>query len=470
MAAPYTSVTVQNYNLNAPPDDGSQTPSNEITWAKHKTKIGDPLKTALESIDTNLTAAFAKIIGGGGVTAVADDYTVLAGDQGKLVKMSVASKTITTPSAATVGSPFLFAVLNNSSGDLTIDGSGAQTIDGNATLTVPSRRGLMLWTDGTNWFTSGVNWQEEVITPPQGRLTLTTLTPILAAGVTAGTSVFYTPYNGNKVPLYNATRFVPYTFAELTLTLAAQHVASAIYDVFAFLDGTTVRIGTGPAWTTATAGAGARGTGAATTELERVGGLWVNKVSMTARNGASTYTVAAQAGTYLGSIFMDGTNGQISCLIAYGQDRKWGVWNAYNRKPIIVQAGDATASWNYNTNTVRQSRATAGNTLAVFAGLPEESFKCRFGQTVDASDAAGTGEINIGIGVNSTTAFSGRVGKKQSGNDNHRVSVLAEHIIAPAIGIQNVNMLENTPTTGGATNQVFFGGDDDMQMTAEWMG
>lgn len=467
MADPYEAVTVTNYNLNPPPDDGTEVPANEITWAKHTSKLAGPLKAAIEEMDTNLTAAFAKIIGGGGVTAVADDYTVLASDQGKLVKMSVASKTITTPSAVTVSSPFLFAVLNNSSGDLTIDGSGAQTIDGSATLTVPSRRGLMLWTDGTNWFSMGVNWQEEVITPPQGRLTLTTLTPILAADVTAGTNVYYTPYVGNKVPLYNGTRYVPTTFAELTLALASQHTASGIFDVFIFLDGTTVRIGTGPAWATPTAGSGARGTGAGTTELERVGGLWVNKVSMTARNGASTYTVAANAGTYLGSIYIDGTNGQVSHLHLYGQSRKAGVWNAYNRKPIILQMGDATATWNYTSATIRQANGAAGNTIAAFCGLPEEFVDTRHAQSIQFDDE---GVLTmIGVGVNSTTVTSGKRGTVTQGTvDDGRFELEASHVLAPFIGINNINALEANLTGSGVI--IFNGGNDDMLMTAKWMG
>ena len=44
MANPFTSVTVSNYNLNPPPDDGTEVPENKLQWAKHKEKIGDPLK------------------------------------------------------------------------------------------------------------------------------------------------------------------------------------------------------------------------------------------------------------------------------------------------------------------------------------------------------------------------------------------------------------------------------------------
>jgi hypothetical protein len=76
--------------------------------------------------------------------------------------------------------------------------------------------------------------------------------------------------------------------------------------------------------------------------------------------------VAGNYATYLGSIFMDGTNGQISCHNTYGQSRKWGVWNAYNRDPITLLMGDSTASWTYSTATIRQSNAAAGNALTTF--------------------------------------------------------------------------------------------------------
>jgi hypothetical protein len=86
---------------------------------------------------------------------------------------------------------------------------------------------------------------------------------------TSATSVFYTPYVGNQCPIWNGNVTSMYAFAQQTLALASQHVASNIYDVFAFLNpsGGAFTIATGPAWATSTAGSGARGTGAATTQL-----------------------------------------------------------------------------------------------------------------------------------------------------------------------------------------------------------
>lgn len=154
MGNPYTSVTVTSYNSNPPADDGSEVAANRVQWSTHKTKIGDPLKTAIESINTNTNTAFAKLVGGGGVTSTATDYTVVAGDQGKLVKVT-ASATITTPDATVVTSPFVFGILNLHTSAITLDGSGSQTINGASSIQVGAGEGYLVWTDGSNWFVVG---------------------------------------------------------------------------------------------------------------------------------------------------------------------------------------------------------------------------------------------------------------------------------------------------------------------------
>jgi hypothetical protein len=116
------------------------------------------------------------------------------------------------------------------------------------------------------------------------------------------------------------------------------------YYVFGFPNSGVPTLVTGPAWNSSTAGSCSRGTGAGTTELTRLAGYWVNNVSMSARNGTTTYSVGANLATYLGSIFIDGTAGQVTCHMSWGQSRKWGVWNAFNRQPLDLKTGDSTAS------------------------------------------------------------------------------------------------------------------------------
>ena len=315
-----------------------------------------------------------------------------------------------------------------------------------------------------------------VVPPPQGRLTPQSALPVATADVVSMTGFYYTPYVGNLVPIYNGAIFVPKTFAELPLTLVASHLANQIYDVFAFLDSGTVTIGTGPAWTTPTAGAGARGTGGGTTQLTRFNGIWVNTVSMTTRNSAATFTVPANQGTYLGSIAMDGTNGQTTFHVSYGASRKAGIWNAYNRVPIRMQAGDPGASWAYGTNTIRASNALSANSVQSFCGLPEESIHGLFKQRIKLANTSGvhTGAANIGIGVNSTTVMSGTRGVWMCSvnsltTNEPEATVIAEHIILPSIGINNINCLEISPSATNVTI-TYFGTETYMKLSTLYNG
>ena len=307
---------------------------------------------------------------------------------------------------------------------------------------------------------------------PGGYLTLTSATPIITGDVTAATAVYYTPFRGNQCPIYGGSSFSIFTFTEQTLTLVSAHAASTIYDIFAFSNSGVFTIGTGPAWTNSGAGTGARGSGAATTQLTLLNGIWVNAVSMTARNGNTTYTVDANQGTYLGSIFVDGSAGQVSCYRTWGSSRKWGVWNYYNRQPTYLLAGDSTATWNYNNATIRQSNGATTNSLTIFCGIAELATPISFSQRITMNtNAANAQPIYIGVGVNSTTAFSGQVGSLDLFNGSGTVLITtvvarANYILAPSLGINTINMLEQGTATGTHT---FQGTQSYMELTAQWL-
>lgn len=465
MADPYTPVSITGYNSNPPVDDGSQTEANRVKWSTIKTKITDPVKTRTDTMDTNIAAAFGKV--DSGVTSTAISYTVISTDQGKLVRATASGITITTPDATDVDSPFVFELLNDSSGDITLDGSGSQTVDGDASVTVPAGTGARVRTDGSNWFTGGQNFQRTLIVP-QGRLTPVSATPVIAANA-AVTSLFYTFFVGNLIPIPNGTLFNVREFSELTLTLVSAHAASTIYDVFIFDNSGTLTIGTGPAWTNSAAGAGSRGTGAGTTELERLKGMFVNKVSMTARNGSTTYTVDAKSGIYVGSIFIDTVAGQVTCHVDFGQARKWGVWNAYNRKQVFLKGGDSTASWTTATTNFAQSRADANNFVHVFSGLPEEAFDLRFTQMVTSAVGVSTSDAQIGLGYNSTSVLSGREGQHlftSAGNNTLRSTINAEYNAPPALGLQKINALEKS--SSGTVNNTYHGTEAFMLYSARY--
>lgn len=312
---------------------------------------------------------------------------------------------------------------------------------------------------------------------PEGYLTLSTDAdnPILTADAASKTAVYYTPFTGNWTLVSDGTALYPHQFSQQSLSLiAGAHAANSIYDVFIYQSTTasSVVIGTGPAWTAATAGAGARGSGAGTSQLAKLNGLWTNAVQVTLTNGASTYTCPINQGVYLGSIFIDGTAGQVSCYRSFGQNRKWGVWNNYNRQQIILKMGDNTASWTNGSSVIRYANNSTANNAKSFAGLPEATTTVEYISQARITIASGAGTYSIGVGWNSTSAFSGTVGYYDIVNNNaNNIRVgnnnIAKYVSPPALGMQEISALEQSTSVDTWT---VLGTEASMQLNVNWLG
>lgn len=92
---------------------------------------------------------------------------------------------------------------------------------------------------------------------PQGRLTLSSGEPVMSANQAGKTSIFYTPYVGNNVPIYDGSAFVPTPFAERSNDLTQSVIGKAgpsvagpyqCVDGFVWNDTGTVRLTRGPKW------------------------------------------------------------------------------------------------------------------------------------------------------------------------------------------------------------------------------
>lgn len=436
-------------------------------------------------------------------------YTVTAADRGKLVKCDTSGGawTLNLPSASSAGDGFEFAAIKTTSdaSAVTLDGNASETVNGATTEALSLLAqwdAIRLRCDGSNWQIIGgfklyglkvgiaannllaLNSAGQFpampmgpVPAPQGRLTLTTVTPVIASDVTAGTSVFYTPYVGQICPIYDGTNWQMWTFGEQTLTLnAAAHAINTVYDVIAFNNAGTFTIGTMPAWTTAgnfvSAGVLTTGTAARASALSRVQGLMVNTgaLSGTVKNGASSYTVAASQGTYLGTIWIDATAGQLSCHVSYGQNRKWGVWNAYNRVPIVLIGGDPTASWPRASATIRAANGATANSLTTLCGLAEEWIDTKFEQLTDHAENGTNFNWSSGIGRASITAYSGRVGTLittvASVNSIGGIAISSLQV-PPVIGLEAFSALEKGIASGTTT---FYGTNANMELRAVWRG
>lgn len=361
-------------------------------------------------------------------------YTILATDRVVGTNAALtASRAWTLPAANAVNAGGMIIVADfqgtvTGVNTIVITRAGADTINGGTTVTISAANGAYaLFSDGiSKWSAqaigasavaavSSLNQQTGALvlfTPPQGRVTVSTGTPVVTSTVTAATSVFYTAYVGKNVPIYNGTAVAQYQICaantsgacQLTITLGANWTLNTNYDVFIGLDTGTVRACTGPAWTSATV----RGTGAGTTQLSQLDGLQTNTVSMTCRyNNTTTFTCAVNQCTYVGS-FRTTAAGQVDYIFggtaSGGTAAVLNVCNYYNRVMTTPTVADNGVGYAYSTGTTRQARASAGNQITFLNCFQEESISVNYYQQM--STAAVSGAFGrFGIGVDSTSAF-----------------------------------------------------------------
>lgn len=280
------------------------------------------------------------------------------------------------------------------------------------------------------------------ISAPGGRLTNSSGSPVVTSTVSGATTIYYEPFRGRMVPLYDGSSWQVHDFGAALSQATTDSTKSPAacttnsnYDVFVWLDGSTYRATRGPAWSSSTA----RGTGAGTTELEYVQGLLVNKQAIT--NGP-----AAQRGLYVGTIR---TNASSQVDFTYGSKAAGGgaavlgVWNMYNRVRISTSSENGTDSWTYGTGTWRSANASDTTRVSFVSGLADDAFDAVYTQIAysTASNAFS------GIGYDSTSAFSGRTGACgvnafMTGPARYSTTALGYHYV------QAIERLQTTTTAG----------------------
>src|SRR5438094_1397533 len=257
------------------------------------------------------------------------------------------------------------------------------------------------------------------IVRPGGRLTLTSGTAVTTADVTAATTVYYTPYLGNQIPLYNGTdRWLIDTFSEISIAVPA--TTSTMYDLFIYDSSGTPTL-EALAWTNDTTRA---------TALTTQDGMLV-------KTGATTRL-------YVGSVRTTTVSGQTEDSTA-----KRYLWNDYNRVPRQLQKLYGDTNWTYTTATLRQANANAANQVEVVVGVAEVVVRL----TLHAQALNNTGGMTtaIGIGYDSTSAMITDAGSANGHSSNFNTATYAHAVHVPAIGRHFYAGLEYSEAVGTTT-------------------
>lgn len=284
---------------------------------------------------------------------------------------------------------------------------------------------------------------------PGGRLTLESGVAVSTSDQTAKTTVYYTPYLHGHVPLYDGVGWYAAPFAEISQTLGnnttspSAAAVSSVYDLFVWNNAGTITLSRGPAWSSSTS----RGTGAGTTELERINGRYTNKVAIS--NGP-----AANRGLYVGTIATDGNgaNGQLSMVFAPaaasgGSTNRLDVWNMYNRVKLSSTCKDSADSWTYTTATWRAANNSAANCVKVVCGLQEDQYEA---VAVNTAQSSANWNVGCGIGLDSTSAWTGLPGMQAAAvsTPENSTAFFTGHV---GIGLHTLTRLEWSVAAGTTT-------------------
>jgi hypothetical protein len=206
----------------------------------------------------------------------------------------------------------------------------------------------------------------------EGRLTLTTGVPVTSADVVGTTNLYFTPFRGNNISLWNGTAWQTLSFSELTMALSGL-TANLPYDVFAFINTGAVALER-LAWTSNTVRA---------TALTTQNGVYVKSGDATRR--------------YLGTFYATSATTTEDSL------RRRLLFNYHNKVDRQLQRVESTFSWTYSTAAWRQGNANALNQVEVVIGVVEDAMRLGYASGVTNSTTTLRG-VSGGIGANSTTS------------------------------------------------------------------
>lgn len=201
------------------------------------------------------------------------------------------------------------------------------------------------------------------------RLTLESGVPASGSNQEAKTTLYLTPYVGNRIGLYVNSRWRLHESAEVSVSIPSN--ADTNSDVFAYWTGLAVALET-VAWTNDTTRA---------TAIVQQNGVWVKSGDATRR--------------YIGTIRTTGVSGQ--CEDSY---TKRFVWNFQNRISRTCFTTNTSASWTYGSPVWREANGGVGQLRFEF--VCGDGWSIRTPRCKNIGRCTGTFGGNIGVCANAT--------------------------------------------------------------------
>jgi len=223
-----------------------------------------------------------------------------------------------------------------------------------------------------------------------GRLSLESGVPVSTSNQTAKTSVYFMPYHGNKISLYDVDTglWTVHEFSQLTFSLSGL-TADRNYDLYVYsVNGVVTVDNNGPT----TWGSSNDTSRQAASALELQDGVLVKKDT---GSGEHKYR-------YIGTIRTTGTTGQ--CEDSF---TKRLVWNAYNRVDRAMYYLPSASSWTYATADWQVRDATASSQVECVAGQDGDNITVDVWGYSQNAAAAVTTFMSVGIGESANTPATG---------------------------------------------------------------
>jgi hypothetical protein len=272
----------------------------------------------------------------------------------------------------------------------------------------------------------------------KGRLTLESGVALSTSDQLTKSTIYFTPYHGNQIALYDGTKWIIRTFAEISLSIAG-YTSGKPYDIFVYDNAGTAALES-LVWTNDTTRA---------TALVLQDGVLCKTGALTRRYVGTIYTSATGE-----------TQIKLGSAASGGGEAYFGIWNMYNRIEVSANVTDSDTFHDYQSATVRSWAGGGVCRIRAIRGLNEDAVTAHMRAYVTT---ATDGFCAIGIGLDSTSVYGAPKTEVYILSGRIAGSIGAVYDGVPGLGFHALNGLE---AGDGITTTRFTSGSERMQFSA----